>query len=511
VLITSFRLGWVIFFLFLAIPTSSFGQSPQIEVWYGDQQHFGQQGRAQRWVNILGNITAKEKVDTLHYRLNQGDLFPLTLGSDLHRLANEGDFNVEISWEDLKEGENVLQIHLETKEGQTVEKEINIHIHPSQKWPMPYRVDFSKVKHPQERVQVVDGLWEINDDGIRTTEPFYDRVISLGDTSWTNYEATARITIHGFTPSEKGPPTYDVTHFGMAFRWRGHTMDGRQPSRQWYPLGAQGEFLLHSDQSTAKWRILYDGGKEAPKPTFAEKSNNIELNKEMYIKGQVTTLEDGDTRYRFKQWMVGEPEPRDWDIEGLEKGENDYSSGALCLVPHNSDVTIHEVMVEPLRPLYGDWYAKPGPGNLHFSAPMGSVFGAGGDRFSYDFIGSGQKIAAVQVNSSHIVRGIRFRLSDGEEVLVGQEEGEWSNWFALSSESQLEGISGRSGWYIDAIQFHFANGLASPEWGGKGGDTTFDLKLNRNTGHYPARIRGFYGTLDEYGIETLGLIFDPAD
>ena len=66
----------------------------------------------------------------------------------------------------------------------------------------------------------------------------------------------------------------------------------------------------------------------------------------------------------------GSPEPLGWDVEGVEKRKNDYPSGSLCLVPHNSDVTIHEVMVEPLRPLFGEWFAKPGPGNLHFSAPL---------------------------------------------------------------------------------------------------------------------------------------------
>ena len=41
-------------------------------------------------------------------------------------------------------------------------------------------------------------------------------------------------------------------------------------------------------------------------------------------------------------------EPHSWDVEGLE--EDDLASGALCLVPHNADVTIHEVDVQPLPP-----------------------------------------------------------------------------------------------------------------------------------------------------------------
>ena len=44
--------------------------------------------------------------------------------------------------------------------------------------------------------------------------------------------------------------------------------------------------------------------------------------------------------------MEAVPEPDAWDVEGFE--EDDYDSGALCLVPHNSDVTIHSVRVGKL-------------------------------------------------------------------------------------------------------------------------------------------------------------------
>ena len=58
-------------------------------------------------------------------------------------------------------------------------------------------------------------------------------------------------------------------------------------------------------------------------------------------------MPDGQSRYRFKQWFLDEEEPIVWDVEGSEAG--DYRSGALCLVPHNSDVTIHTVRVTPLE------------------------------------------------------------------------------------------------------------------------------------------------------------------
>ena len=59
-----------------------------IDVWYGNEQTFGQIGNAQRQINLLGNIkTDREGIHT-YYTLNESETkIDLTLGSDLHRLA----------------------------------------------------------------------------------------------------------------------------------------------------------------------------------------------------------------------------------------------------------------------------------------------------------------------------------------------------------------------------------------------------------------------------------------
>jgi hypothetical protein len=236
----------------------------------------------------------------------------------------------------------------------------------------------------------------------------------------------------------------------------------------------------------------------------------------MLIKTQVATLPGKQTRYRFKQWMEGNPEPFNWDVEGLETG--DYPSGALCLVPHNTDVTIHSVQVEPLVLPPMSYTARPGPGAIHFTAPVGGTYGSRGEPFEVDFIKPGSSIVGIQVNLGpaplHIVRGIRFKLAqsggDPHIVLIGHVDGEWQEWHELPDNQKLTGISGASGWYIDAIRFHFANGEPSPRFGGPGGDTAFSLSLMNENGTSHGRIRGMHGTLAEEGIETLGLIFDPA-
>jgi hypothetical protein len=272
---------------------------PQIMFWNGTEQEFGRQGRTQRWINILGNISAPEEILKASYTLNGGDPQPLTLGPDLHRLALTGDFNVQLDWNQVIAGINRLTVFAEYKNGETINKQVKFRIFDPISWPLPYSVDFRKVKNLQQVVQVVDGKWKMETDGVRTEERFYDRVLSLGDTSWKNYEALIQLTVHDFTPSSPEPPTYNVTHFGVALRWQGHTTDGRQPSRQWYPLGAQGEFLLKYPDS-CQWRILFDGSFKSKPPVYASSRNLLELGKPILIRARVETMEDGKSRYRFR-------------------------------------------------------------------------------------------------------------------------------------------------------------------------------------------------------------------
>lgn len=511
---------WIFFFLIVSWNDAVFAQADTqkatdtslIQIWYGPVQKFGHLGQPQRWINVLGNISQTEAVDSVTFKINSGMEKTLSLGGDLHRLALPGDFNVELSWDEVNAGENELHITAYRKRGGPVSEKVKLIVEKGRTWPLPYWIDFSKAKNLQDVVQVVDGHWRLEETGVRTVQRYYDRVLTMGDTTWRNYETTVRLTVNSFTPSEPGPPTYNVTHFGVAMRWRGHHSDGRQPSRKWFPLGAQGEFLLKDDLDSCQWRILFDGTRDKPQK-YSDKRNNLPLGVPILIKTQVATMPDGRTRYRFKQWAEGTPEPMDWDVEGFEAG--DYPSGALCLVPHNSDVTIHEVRVEPLVLPETEYGARPGPGAIHFSAPAGGTMGAQGKPFQMDFLTPETQLLAVQVNLGpapmKVVRGIRFKVKreDGKEetILIGREDGEWRPWFEPTGGRKLTGISGATGWYFDAIQFHFEEGVRSPRYGGPGGDTSFELKLNQQN---PGRIRGFHGTYTETGLETLGLIFDPA-
>ena len=320
----------------------------RIRLFQGATQRFGHLGEPQRWINVVGHVGNPGMLDSINFSLNGGKARNLSVGTDLHRLALPGDFNIELAWDELRPGRNQLTIVASYSDGATIRSDVTLEIERDNEWPLPYRVDFSQVTDLQSVVQIVDGEWRLTDEGVRTAQPWYDRVLAMGDNSWTDYEATVLLTLHGFTPPQPGAPTYNVTHMGVALRWRGHTADGRQPSRRWFPLGAQGEYLLKNDLSQNRYRILHNGG-PGWKPAHGENVHPVKLGKPFFIKAQVHTLSDGRSVYRFKQWNEGKREPDEWAVESSEPAETDLPSGALCLVPHNSDVTIHEVKIVPLN------------------------------------------------------------------------------------------------------------------------------------------------------------------
>ncbi len=319
-----------------------------IRVWYGPEQRFGHLGEPQRWVNVLGNVGGAGSLETLECELNEQGVRSLSVGTDLHRLAAAGDFNVELGWDELRPGPNRLRLLARWRDGATASTVVRLDVERGRTWPLPYHVDLSRVRRLQDAVQVVDGEWRLTPEGVRTARRWYDRVLAAGDASWASYEATVVLTLHGFTPAQRGPPTYGVPHVGVGLRWPGHSADGRQPSRRWHPLGAATEFLIQPGGRSGRWRILADGGARFAEVRAAEISP-LAPGRRFRLKAQVVTLPDGISRYRVKQWNDAAAEPRAWALEGLEAA-GDVPTGSLLVVPHNTDVTVHEIHVVPIDP-----------------------------------------------------------------------------------------------------------------------------------------------------------------
>ncbi len=326
-------------------------QTIKIDIWYGDHQTFGVPGNPQRAVNILGNASGEYPLSRLEYSLNGQDFKPLSTGPDGRRLARKGDFNLELYRHKLLEGRNRLFIRAVDSLGNTSEKEIKISYTSDRVWPLPCYVDWagpepsgSPAGIVQDRVCIVDGKWRLEDGRIRTAESYYDRVLALGDSTWTDYEVRTSVIFYDHADPLPGPPTFGVAHAAIALRWPGHNPDGKQPNVKWYPLGATCEFQLSGGLDSCRWRILYGGG---AKTEDLSSNRKIELGRLYYMAARVESLAGSRTRYSAKLWANGQPEPDEWDLTGIKDPE-DMQGGSALLLSHNTDVSFGKVTITPV-------------------------------------------------------------------------------------------------------------------------------------------------------------------
>lgn len=328
-------------------------ESPDIDVWYGPHQEFGMAGLAQRWVNILGNVSdSQSTVTSLRYRLNDGPPVDLRLGPDNRRLANPGDFNIEIDPAQLKVDENRLVIEAANGKGSHADSTVLItyekHDTPL---PLPYKIDWATVKNIQHVLQVVDGRWQRDASGVRPLEMGYDRMLAVGDSRWTNYVVTVPVTVHGvdlsaFQSKEGG------IHGGISvdMRWIGHSDDPRRcppPRCGWNPVGAFGKFFFKPDANN------YLGLKVLEKEdTFPTIPYQFETGHTYVFKVSVRSTPQGN-RYQMKVWEQGvQSEPADWMFDRTASPELDRfqpDHGAFALVAHYTDVTFGNVLVEAVK------------------------------------------------------------------------------------------------------------------------------------------------------------------
>jgi len=149
-------------------------RGPKVDVWYGRQQHFGRNGFPQKWINVLGRVTPSQDIASLSYSLNGTSPIPLSIGPDGHRLAKPGDFNIEIGRAHLQIGENTLEIIARTCQGNMSRTKVNLVVHSATGCELPHTIDWSTVDHINDAAQVVDGLWELTEGGVKVVEPYYD-------------------------------------------------------------------------------------------------------------------------------------------------------------------------------------------------------------------------------------------------------------------------------------------------------------------------------------------------
>ncbi len=324
----------------------AFDPAGLFDIWYGDYQTFGALGIPQPWVNILGNLREPDTVASLTYALNGGPQVALSIGPAQNiRLSHPGDFNAEIAYDDLDPGINQLVLTATTLDSEVVAHTVTVDYIPNNVWLLPYSVDWTNVNQIQNAAQIVDGLWALTADGVKTVLMGYDRSIVFGDQLWQDYEVTTQLrvdTIKNRNGIPLGGPAV-----GLLLRWQGH-VDWNLPDRPrigWYPTGAIGWFSWGSSLDAGSYQIVGSGGLI----DVVDDSGLIAHIGTTYIwKMRVETLPGNQgSLYSFKTWPTSQDEPAQW-LMTYQSPATSPPTGAVMLFVHNAQVTFSHCRADPL-------------------------------------------------------------------------------------------------------------------------------------------------------------------
>jgi len=324
------------------LTTASASGAPTVDVWYGSSQTFGALGEPQTWVNVLGQVYDPDGLSVLTYSLNGGPEQNLSVGP-FRRLAEPGDFNVELDFLELAPGNNTVEIRAVDRLGFETNRIVTVNLPGDNVWPLPYEVDWSTAAQIDDVAQIVDGRWSIMDGALTNDLERYDRIVAIGDVTWTDYEVTVPVTVKridtaGFGGVNTAPAA------GVLLRWPGHTnwTGDQQPSWGYYPLGG-GAWVAFASDGTGELRLedFTPGGVSERDPESA-----ILLDTTYIWKVRVTSQADGSSLYQVKTWVDGAPEPADWQIADSEA--DDVPGGSVVLIAHFADVRFGNVVIAPL-------------------------------------------------------------------------------------------------------------------------------------------------------------------
>jgi hypothetical protein len=210
---------------------------------------------------------------------------------------------------------------------------------------LPYTADWTSASSATQLGQVMDGQWTFDGRGIRPVSTGFDRLVTLGDTRWANYEVTARITFNSLDTSR--PSVGSAA--GLAVGWQGHTAWG-QP-RFGHP--SAGLCLYAWDAANPlfyKVQLGYSPG-EANDTVVATNVMDLALGREHIMRFRHVDLGNGAARYSCKVWPADNPEPSAWTVQAdipYWPSETATHPGSVVLVAHMADATFGAVTVTPV-------------------------------------------------------------------------------------------------------------------------------------------------------------------
>jgi len=350
--------------------------APAITIWYGANQQFGLRGDPQKWVNILGNVSSAVPLSSLTYTVNGGPPQTLETGPDNMRLAQTGDFNIELDYTDLLPGANQVVITALDTAAASSQAVVTVNYAAAPTWtPQNITVNWGAAAKVSDVAQVIDGNWTIDNGAARPLVVEFDRLLAIGDLSWRDYTVTVPITILSMDPAGFPGPS-NGPGIGVMVRWQGHFWaDGdTQPRTGWRRLGALAWYRWKNNPAPAEGlQLLGHRGL-----LLGESTRTLSLGTPYIFKVSVTSNASNPGKpatYRFKVWEAAQAEPAAWDFES--PGVNgEPRNGSIVLLAHHVDarfgnVTVNLASVAP-KPTLTTNITGTGTGTLDVSPSKAS-------------------------------------------------------------------------------------------------------------------------------------------
>ena len=143
---------------------------------------------------MLGNVSDPSVIASFTASMNGGVEVAISHDPNFRRLLNPGDFNVDIAVSDLQSGSNTVVLTATSNAAATTTQSVTINYTPGAVGFAAQTIDWTGGT-PDVVAQPIDGRWTAGAGGVRTADPGYDRLLGIGDFSWTDYEVTVPVTV----------------------------------------------------------------------------------------------------------------------------------------------------------------------------------------------------------------------------------------------------------------------------------------------------------------------------
>jgi len=307
--------------------------APAVELWGGLDQVHGARGTTQQWIGLGGRVSDPDGVAELRYSLDGGAWRRLNVGPDGLRLSRAGDFSVELDRLLLAAGPHTVLLRAMDLLGEISITSVKVTIRKDAVWPTTFGLDWGSALDVQSTAEVVDGRWKVVDGLARPVEPGFDRLLAVGERTWTHdYRVAMPVQVGSFDDSA---PHSGV---GVAVGWQGHT--GTQQPRLGHPFSAL--CFYYRERTGLPYRLLLMG--TGDKVVTRDLSGfTMQPGRSYEIVLTQTSNGDGTASYTCQAQAV----------DGGPSGSASVSAvlvsrpGSALLVAHQADLGIGRVVVSP--------------------------------------------------------------------------------------------------------------------------------------------------------------------